>query len=103
MSGQNFAFNGYLPIKNPEKALQIKMLEKRMQNEGQTQIFIETPYRNAQIINDLLQNCDPLTMLCIAVDITLDSEFILSKPVSYWRTNIPDIQKRPAIFMIGKV
>ncbi len=103
MSGQNFAFNGYLPIKNPEKAMQIKMLEKRMQAEGQTQLFIETPYRNAQLLNDLLQNCDPMTMLCVAVDITLETEFILSKPVSYWKTNIPDIQKRPAIFMIGKV
>jgi 16S rRNA (cytidine1402-2'-O)-methyltransferase len=103
MSGQNFAFNGYLPIKNPEKSMQIKMLEKRMQTEGQTQLFIEAPYRNSQLLNDLLQNCDPLTMLCIAVDITLDTEFILSKPVSYWKTNIPDIQKRPAIFMIGKV
>jgi 16S rRNA (cytidine1402-2'-O)-methyltransferase len=103
MSGQNFAFNGYLPIKNPEKAMQIKMLEKRMQTEGQTQLFIEAPYRNIQLLDDLLKNCDPLTMLCIAVDITLDTEFILSKPVSYWKTNIPDIQKRPAIFMIGKV
>lgn len=103
MSGQNFAFNGYLPIKNPEKSQQIKMLEKRMLAEGQTQIFIETPYRNAQLLDDLLKNCDLQTMLCIAVDITLDSEFILSKPVSYWKTNIPDIQKRPAIFMIGKI
>jgi 16S rRNA (cytidine1402-2'-O)-methyltransferase len=103
MSGQNFAFNGYLPIKNPEKSAQIKMLEKRMQTEGQTQIFIETPYRNGQLLDELLKNCDPQTMLCIAVDITLDTEFILSKPVSYWKTNIPNIQKRPAIFMIGKV
>ncbi len=103
MSGQNFAFNGYLPIRNPEKSLQIKLLEKRMQTEGQTQIFIETPYRNVQLLDELLKNCDPATMLCIAVDITLDTEFILSKPVSYWKTNIPDIQKRPAIFMIGKV
>jgi len=103
MSGQNFAFNGYLPIKNPEKSLQIKMLEKRMQTENQTQIFIETPYRNAQLLDELLKNCDPQTMLCIAVDITLDTEFILSKPVSYWKTHLPDIQKRPAIFMIGKV
>lgn len=103
MSGQNFAFNGYLPIKNPEKAQQIKMLEKRMQTEGQTQIFIEAPYRNAQLLDDLLKNCDPQTMLCIAVDITLDSEFIRSKTVSYWKTHLPDIQKRPAIFMIGKV
>ena len=103
MSGQNFAFNGYLPIKNPEKSQQIKLLEKRMQTEGQTQIFIETPYRNAQMLDELIKNCDPQTMLCIAADITLDTEFILSKPISYWKTNIPDIQKRPAIFMIGKV
>lgn len=103
MSGQNFAFNGYLPIKNPEKAQQIKFLEKRMQTEGQTQIFIEAPYRNAQLLDDLLKNCEPQTMLCIAADITLDTEFILAKPVSYWKTHIPDIQKRPAIFMIGKI
>jgi 16S rRNA (cytidine1402-2'-O)-methyltransferase len=103
MSGQNFAFNGYLPIKNPEKSAQIKMLEKRMQAEGQTQIFIEAPYRNAQLLDELLKTCDPQTLLCIAVDITLDTEFILSKPVSYWKTQLPDIQKRPAIFMIGKI
>jgi 16S rRNA (cytidine1402-2'-O)-methyltransferase len=103
MSGQNFAFNGYLPIRNPEKAQQIKFLEKRMQIEGQTQIFIEAPYRNAQLLDDLLKNCDPQTMLCIAADITLDTEFIQAKPVLYWKTHIPDIQKRPAIFMIGRV
>jgi len=103
MSGQNFAFIGYLPIKDPEKSQQIKMLEKRMLFEGQTQIFIETPYRNAQLLEDLLKNCDPQTMLCIAADVTLDTEFILAKPISYWKTHIPDIHKRPAIFMIGKV
>jgi len=103
MSGQNFAFNGYLPIKDPEKSQQIKLLEKRMQTEGQTQIFIETPYRNMQLFDDLLKNCDSQTILCVAADITLDTEFILSKPVSYWKTHIPDIHKRPAIFMIGKV
>ena len=103
MSGQNFAFNGYLPIRNPEKSMQIKMLENRMQTEGQTQLFIEAPYRNAQLLDELLRNCDPQTMLCIAVDITLDTEFIRCKSVAWWKTNIPDIQKRPAIFMIGKV
>lgn len=103
MSGQNFAFNGYLPIKNPEKSNQIKLLEKRMQSEGQTQIFIEAPYRNAQLLDELLKNCQPETILCIAVDITLDTEFILAKPVSYWKTHLPEIQKRPAIFMIGKI
>jgi 16S rRNA (cytidine1402-2'-O)-methyltransferase len=103
MSGQNFAFNGYLPIRNPEKAQQIRFLEKRMQAEGQTQIFIEAPYRNDQLFDDLLKNCDPQTILCIAADITLDTEFILAKPVSYWKNHRPDIQKRPAIFMIGSV
>lgn len=103
MSGQNFAFNGYLPIKNPEKSQQIKMLEKRMQTEGQTQIFIEAPYRNAQLLDSLIQSCEPETLLCIAADITLDTEFIRTKPISFWKTNIPDIQKRPAIFMIGKI
>jgi 16S rRNA (cytidine1402-2'-O)-methyltransferase len=103
MSGQNFAFNGYLPIKNPEKSLQIKHLEKRMQTEGQTQVFIEAPYRNLQLLDELLRNCESRTLLCIAADITLDTEFIKTKPVSYWKTNIPDIQKKPAIFMIGKV
>lgn len=103
MSGQSFAFNGYLPIKNPDKSQQIKLLENRMQAEGQTQIFIEAPYRNAQLLDSLLNHCEPETMLCIAVDITLDTEFICSKPISFWKTNIPDIQKRPAIFMIGKI
>lgn len=103
MSGQNFAFNGYLPIKNPEKTQQIKFLEKRMQTEGQTQVFIEAPYRNLQLLDELLKNCEPRTLLCIAADITLDTEFIRTKPISYWKTNIPDIQKKPAIFMIGKI
>lgn len=103
MSGQNFAFNGYLPVKNPEKSQQIKLLEKRMQVEGQTQVFIEAPYRNLQLLEELLRNCDPQTLLCVAADITLDTEFIRTKPISWWKTNMPDIQKRPAIFMIGKL
>jgi len=103
MRGQNFAFNGYLPIKNPEKSKQNKLLEKRMQLEGQTQVFIEAPYRNLQLLEEILRNCEPQTLLCIAADITLDTEFIRTKTVSWWKTNIPDIQKRPAIFMIGKL
>ena len=103
MSGQNFAFNGYLPVKNPDKAQQIKFLERRMQTEGQTQIFIEAPYRNMHLFDDLVKNCEPQTMLCIAADITLETEFIKAKPVSYWKAHRPDIQKRPAIFMIGKI
>ncbi|HET6559927.1 MAG TPA: SAM-dependent methyltransferase [Prolixibacteraceae bacterium] len=103
MSGQNFAFNGYLPVKNPEKSQQIKMLERRMQSEGQTQVFIEAPYRNLQLLDELIRTCDPQTLLCIAADITLDTEFIRTKPISFWKSHIPDIQKRPAIFLIGRI
>jgi 16S rRNA (cytidine1402-2'-O)-methyltransferase len=103
MSGQNFAFNGYLPVKNPEKSNQIKSLEKRMQIEGQTQIFIEAPYRNMQLLDDLIVNCDQQTMLCIAADLTLETEFIASKPIGWWKNNRPQLHKRPAIFLIGKM
>lgn len=101
LNGQNFAFNGYLPIKEPAKSKTIKMLEGRVYSEKQSQLFIEAPYRNIQLFNDLIRTCDPKTLLCVAADITLESEFILTKPVSYWRNNPPDIQKRPAIFIIG--
>ncbi|MDX9882449.1 MAG: SAM-dependent methyltransferase [Prolixibacteraceae bacterium] len=102
LNGQNFAFNGYLPIKEPAKSKTIKMLENRVYTENQSQLFIEAPYRNLQLFNDLIRACDPKTLLCIAADITLETEFILTKPVSYWLKNQPDIQKRPAIFIIGK-
>lgn len=102
MNGQNFAFNGYLPIKDPEKSKTIRMLENRMITEGQSQVFIEAPYRNIQLLNDLLRNCSPSTLLCIAADITLESEFIETRTVAYWQKHLPDIQKRPAIFIVGK-
>ncbi len=101
MNGQNFAFNGYLPIKNPDKSKHLKMLERRAYQEKQCQIFIEAPYRNLQLLDDLLKTCDPQTLLCIATDITLESEFILTKSMAYWAKHIPDIQKRPTIFIIG--
>ncbi|MGV8096273.1 MAG: SAM-dependent methyltransferase [Mangrovibacterium sp.] len=102
MNGQNFAFNGYLPVKKDEKARQIQFLEKRIYSENQSQLFIEAPYRNTQLLDDLLANCQSRTRLCIACDITLETEFIKTLPVSEWRRNKPDIQKRPAIFILGK-
>ncbi len=102
MNGQNFAFNGYLPIKKNEKAQQIKLLEKRIYTENQSQLFIEAPYRNLQLLDDLLQNCQPHTKLCIACDLTLESEFVKTLPISAWKKAKPDIQKRPAIFVLGK-
>lgn len=102
MNGQNFAFNGYLPIKKNEKAQQIKALERRIYSENQSQLFIEAPYRNLQLLDDLLQNCQPHTKLCIACDLTLESEFVKTLPISAWKKAKPDIQKRPAIFVLGQ-
>ena len=101
MNGQNFAFNGYLPIKKNEKAQQIKLLEKRIYTENQSQLFIEAPYRNLQLLDDLLQNCQPHTKLCIACDLTLETEFIKTQSIDGWKKSKPDIQKRPAIFVLG--
>jgi 16S rRNA (cytidine1402-2'-O)-methyltransferase len=102
MNGQNFAFNGYLPIKKGEKATQIKHLESRIYSENQSQLFIEAPYRNLQLLDDLLQNCQPQTKLCIACDLTLETEFVKTQSISNWKKSKPDIQKRPAIFILGK-
>ncbi|TDN95833.1 SAM-dependent methyltransferase [Sunxiuqinia elliptica] len=102
MNGQNFAFNGYLPIKKGEKGKQIKLLENRIYSENQSQLFIEAPYRNLQLLDDLLNNCQPHTKLCIACDLTLETEFIKTKSISEWKKSKPAIQKRPAIFILGK-
>lgn len=102
MNGQNFAFNGYLPIKKEEKAKHLKLLEKRIYTENQSQLFIEAPYRNLQLLDDLLAICQPHTKLCIACDITLDSELIKTMSVAEWKKHKPDIQKRPTIFVLGK-
>jgi len=101
MNGQNFAFNGYLPVKKEQKVKQIHCLEKRIYTESQSQLFIEAPYRNMQLLEDLLDNCQPRTRLCIACDITLETEFIQTRTISAWKKAKPDIQKRPAIFVLG--
>ena len=101
MNGQNFAFNGYLPIKKNEKLREIKRLENRVYSEKQSQVFIEAPYRNQSLLEDFLAACQPHTLLCIACDITLESEFIQTKPIIAWKKKLPDIQKRPAIFILG--
>lgn len=101
-NGQNFAFNGYLPIPSNERIKKIKQLDNRSLNEHQTQIFIETPFRNMKMVEDLIQNCSPATKLCIAVDITLESEYIKTLPVKSWKNKVPNLHKRPAIFLIHR-
>ncbi len=100
LNGQSFAFNGYLPLKSGEVAKHIKRLEERSIKESQTQLFIETPYRNMKMLQELIAACRPQTRLCIACDITLETEFIQTKSIAQWKKNMPEINKRPAIFLI---
>ncbi|HEX6849689.1 MAG TPA: SAM-dependent methyltransferase [Chitinophagaceae bacterium] len=100
MNGQQFKFNGYLPIKNAERNKVIKELESESARKNCTQIFIETPYRNNQLIDAILKICQPSTRICIAVDLTGDKEYIRTRSVAGWKKGKPDIHKRPAIFLL---
>ncbi len=100
MNGQNFAFNGYLPAGKGESIKALKQLEERSIREKQTQIFIETPFRNVKLLQDMVFALRPSTRLCIAVDITLASEMIVTKTISQWQNKLPELSKRPAIFLM---
>ncbi|MBD1261217.1 SAM-dependent methyltransferase [Maribacter polysiphoniae] len=100
MNGQNFAFNGYLPIDSVDRKKTIKSLEKKSRDIKQSQIFIETPYRNDKLFKELLASLSNSTRLCIACDITLNTEFIQTKSISDWKKSNVDLNKRPAIFII---
>lgn len=101
-NGQSFAFNGYLPIEPAERAKKFKQLETRIYNERQTQLFIETPYRNNKMVEDILANCRPTTKLCIAANITCEGEYIKTKTVKEWKGKTPDLSKIPCIFLLYK-
>ena len=102
LSGQSFAFNGYLPIKEPDRSRAIKRLESRAQSEAQSQLLIEAPYRNVKLMEQMLRTCSPATRLCVACDITSPEEYIVTATIAEWRKRgIPDIQKRPTIFILG--
>lgn len=101
-NGQSFAFHGYLPIEPNERAKRIKTLEQRVYSENQTQLFIETPYRNHKMMEDLIRNCKPQTKLCVAANITCEGEFIKTKTIKEWQGNLPNINKIPCIFLIYK-
>lgn len=102
MNGQNFAFNGYLERENHLLAKQLRELEKRTLQQNQTQIFIETPYRNSKMLEAILQSCGNETSLCIACDVTLPTEFIKTNTIAAWKKTLPDIHKRPAVFVLGR-
>ena len=101
LNGQNFAFNGYLPIDKQVRRKTLKILERKVQ-EGQSQLFIETPYRNQQLLSDLIETLQADTLLCIATDLTLPTESIRTLPISQWKHTSVDLQKRPTLFIIGR-
>jgi 16S rRNA (cytidine1402-2'-O)-methyltransferase len=103
MNGQNFAFNGYLPIDKIERKSKIKFLEKRSKNEKQAQIFIETPYRNDSVLKDLCQFLKSTTKVCIGSDLSLPTETIIMKTVNDWKKIKTSINKRPTIFIIEAI
>ncbi|MBW6500565.1 MAG: SAM-dependent methyltransferase [Bacteroidales bacterium] len=99
LNGQNFTFNGYLPVKPAARSSRLRELMKRGK-EGYAQIFMETPYRNQQMLESVLSTCDPGTMLCIAADITLPSESVRTMRIADWRKNPPDLKGRLVIFIL---
>lgn len=101
-NGQSFAFHGYLPIKPDERARRLKQLEQRIYNEQQTQLFIETPYRNGKMVEDIIKNCRPQTKLCIAANLTCADEYVRTRTLKEWRGSVPDLSKIPCIFLLYK-
>lgn len=100
-NGQNFAFHGYLPIDKRERIQKIKELEAAAYQKNQTQIFIETPYRNNQMLESLIQNCRPQTKICVAIDLTLPAEKIICSTAAQWNIyKTMDLKKRPAVFLL---
>ena len=99
LNGQNFSFNGYLPVNPSDRAARLRELEKKSR-EGFSQVFMETPYRNQRMLESILKTCNSETRLCIALDITLPEETIRTQKISEWKKNVPDINDRLAIFVL---
>ena len=102
LNGQNFAFNGYLPIDQSKRKKEIKILEKKSFDYNQPQLFIETPYRNDQLLSDLMTTLDRNTEICIACDLSLPTEYIKTHSVKHWKKLKISLHKRPVIFIISK-
>lgn len=100
LEGQRFAFCGYLPREARERAVRIRRLEKRSREERETEIFIETPYRNDALLSALLQACEPRTRLCVATDLTLESESVRTASIADWRRSPATLGRRPAVFLL---
>ena len=100
LNGQSFAFHGYLPVAEPERVKALRELEKRSRQLKQTQIFIETPYRNGKLLQSILGNCAGNTLLCIATEVSLASEDIRTMTVAGWKNKPPQLDRRPSLFLL---
>ncbi|MBN9482476.1 MAG: SAM-dependent methyltransferase [Bacteroidetes bacterium 43-93] len=100
LNGQSFCFNGYLPVKDPARSQKLKALEALSRKERQTQLFIETPYRNNQLLDEIIKHCNPQTQLCIALNITGTTEYIKTQSLKEWKANKPQLDKAPAVFLM---
>jgi len=101
-NGQSFTFHGYLPIDKAQRSKRIKELESQAERFGQTQLFIETPFRNNQLLDEVLKVCKPATRLCIACNLTAPDEMVQTKTIAQWKKEQPDLHKRPVIFLLYK-
>ncbi len=101
-NGQSFAFHGYLPIDASDRAKKLKRLETLAYSDDQTQLFIETPYRNQKLAEEILRQCKPKTRLCIAMNLSLPDAYIVTRTIKAWEGKLPDMHKKPAVFLIYK-
>jgi 16S rRNA (cytidine1402-2'-O)-methyltransferase len=102
LNGQSFAFNGYLPREQPDRERQLRFLESLVQKSNQTQIFIETPYRNNHVFKSILAVCDPALRLCMGVNITSENQMMKTMTVKKWKSQKIDLHKQPAVFLLGR-
>ena len=100
LSGQRFSFHGYLPVDKAERKSRLQSLEQASSKNDETQIFIETPYRNRQMLEAIMESCGSDTLLCVATDVSLDTEMIVTKRVGEWKKKLPEIEKRPTVFLL---
>lgn len=101
LNGQTFTFRGYLPYEKDKRTAMVREME-RLGSSGNTQIFIEAPYRNRNLLQELIEICKPETRICVACDLTLESELLVTRTAAAWKTQLPDIHKRPCIFLLGR-
>lgn len=100
LNGQSFVFHGYLPIDRNDRARALRFMEKESQQRFQTQIFMETPYRNNQLMGDIIAQCQPETRVCVACNITAPDAFVQTKTIREWKSQLPDLHKKPTVFLL---